>query len=159
MKEIIQPTLDKMGWSGSPIAINSRAAAQLLLGTALVESRLVFLRQLQGPALGFYQMEPRTYKDICRWLDTKIGLKEILQTTNYCEILPPVEALQWNLRLATQFARLHYFRVQERLPDYDDIWAQAAYWKKHYNTSRGKGTVEKYLTIWDRYVGKSKENR
>jgi hypothetical protein len=42
-----------------------RAAAQLLLGTALKESlQLKYRRQIQGPALGYYQMEPATHDDI-----------------------------------------------------------------------------------------------
>jgi hypothetical protein len=41
--------------------------------------------------------------------------------------------------------RLHYRRVAEPLPAAKDTEAMAAYWKAHYNTPLGKGTVEKAL--------------
>ncbi|WP_338332147.1 hypothetical protein [Acetobacter sp. LMG 32666] len=53
---IIRTTLQEIG-------LASDAAVNLLLGTALVESGIYFLRQLRGPALGFWQMEPATHDD------------------------------------------------------------------------------------------------
>ena len=56
---IIRPTLQK-------INLWSEAAENLLLGTAAQESLLgTYLKQNgNGPALGIYQMEPNTHKDI-----------------------------------------------------------------------------------------------
>ena len=55
---IIVPTLKKIG-------LHSDAAVQLLLGTAVQESRLMYLKQLKGgPAIGFYQIEVITLNDI-----------------------------------------------------------------------------------------------
>ena len=55
---IVRPTLEAIG-------AHSRAAEDLVLGTALQESNLHYLRQLnEGPARGVYQMEPATYDDI-----------------------------------------------------------------------------------------------
>ena len=55
---IIRPTLEYIGW-------RSPASERLVLGTAITESRLRFIRQLgSGPALGIYQMEPATFRDI-----------------------------------------------------------------------------------------------
>lgn len=42
----------------------SQAAEDLLLGTAIQESGLVHVRQVGGPALGYWQMEPATHDDI-----------------------------------------------------------------------------------------------
>ena len=43
------------------IELWSEAAEELVLGTAIVESRLSFIKQLgSGPALGFWQIEPDT---------------------------------------------------------------------------------------------------
>ena len=55
---IIRPVLLVIGGE-------SRAAENLILGTALQESNLRYLRQLgDGPARGVYQMEPATHDDI-----------------------------------------------------------------------------------------------
>ncbi|MGL4939390.1 hypothetical protein [Shewanella sp.] len=42
------------------------------------------------------------------------------------------------------FCRLHYKLITERIPQ--DLEARAGYWKRHYNTAAGKGTVEHYIT-------------
>lgn len=39
--------------------------------------------------------------------------------------------------------RLSYKRVPERIPS--DLLSRAHYWKEHYNTEAGAGTVEEYL--------------
>ncbi len=55
---IVRPTLEAVG-------AHNRAAEDLVLGTALQESNLRYLRQLNdGPARGVYQMEPATHDDI-----------------------------------------------------------------------------------------------
>ena len=46
-------------------------------------------------------------------------------------------------------ARLHYRRVPKPLPR--TIEEQAVYWKSFYNTSKGRGTTEKFLEIVKKY--------
>jgi len=47
------------------IELWSEAAEELVLGTAIVESRLSFIKQLgSGPALGLWQIEPDTHRDV-----------------------------------------------------------------------------------------------
>jgi len=47
------------------IGLDTLAATRLVVGTALTESRLTYLKQVGGgPALGFFQMEPNTHDDI-----------------------------------------------------------------------------------------------
>ena len=41
--------------------------------------------------------------------------------------------------------RLCYYRKPDALPEAGDIEGQAAFWKQHYNTPLGKGTVTKYV--------------
>ena len=55
---VIKPALEKLGlWS--------MAAEELVLGTAIVESAAIYLRQHgAGPALGLWQAEPRTHDDL-----------------------------------------------------------------------------------------------
>ena len=46
---------------------------------------------------------------------------------------------------ATTIARLIYWRVPRPLPAASDLEGLAAYWKAHYNTAAGRGTVEHFL--------------
>ena len=57
---VVRPALQEIGlWS--------QVAENLVLGTAVTESRLKYLKQLgKGPALGIFQMEPFTHNDIWR---------------------------------------------------------------------------------------------
>ena len=58
LKYVITPTL-------ADLDMYSPAAAMLLLGTAVTESNLEYLRQLpDGPALSVYQIEPATARDV-----------------------------------------------------------------------------------------------
>lgn len=51
--------------------------------------------------------------------------------------------------LAICMARLKYKLIPSEIPA--DKLGQAKYWKRHYNTEAGKGTVEKYLEKWELY--------
>lgn len=141
---VIQPALKFIG-------LDSEAARQLLIGTAVQESRLTYLRQLeQGPALGVYQMEPDTIRDI--WDNFLVYRPELADKVKALQISDGIEEVTGNLFYATALARIHYYRVPERLPAVDDIAGQAMYWKKYYNTFEGKGTSTEYLSNWYRFV-------
>ena len=143
---VIKPSLQAIGLYSLP-------AEQLLLGTAVQESRLTYLKQLNGPALGIYQMEPNTYNDI--WdnylkynssLATKIGFHTLDKTD--------VNELVINLDYATIMCRLQYYRQSEKLPEKNDIEGFAMYWKKYYNTEKGKGTIPEFYNHYKEYVEK-----
>ena len=146
-KHIIRPALEA-------IDLYSEAAAELLLGTAIQESRLTYLKQIGGgPALGVFQMEPATEDDI--WenfilyrgaLDQKVlGLMVTKHALG--------DGLIWNLYYAAAMCRIHYYRVSEALPAAGDISRQAEYWKAHYNTPLGAGTEAEYIENWHKYSG------
>lgn len=140
------------------IGMHSEHAVNLLMGTAAQESNFKYVRQIGGgPALGYFQMEPATFKDICNnWLQyQKAPLTADIMAL--CGIQQFAHApLLWNVRLMIVFARLHYRRVPEALPTTPEGYA--AYWKKYYNTYLGKGTEEEFLKNYKRYglVGFSK---
>lgn len=133
---IVRPTLDALHMGGE-------AAENLILGTGLVESGFHHLRQTRGPALGVYQCEPATYRDILRYLDRRPDIVARLRPFIAGEGLPDASQLVWNLKLATAICRIHYWRKPDAIPA--DLAGQAAYWKRHYNTALGRGTVKKYL--------------
>lgn len=151
LKEIvIVPALTALG-------LNTPSAVNLLLGTAAVESQMgKYIKQIKGPALGIYQMEPRTYLDIwLRLIQPKVALKAKIKLLLGYEGKPPAERLSSDLMLATIMTRLHYFAVPQTLPDKDDIMGLGTYWKDHYNTHLGKGSVQEFTDAYYRHVKQS----
>jgi len=127
---VIRPTLR---W----LHLESPEAEALLLGTALAESRLTHLAQLDGgPALGVYQMEPATHDDIWRhYLAFRRPMAARIEALIAPRPRPRTHQLPTNLAYATAMARLHYLRVAAPLPA--EAPAMAAYHKRHYNTNAG----------------------
>lgn len=144
--EIIIPTLKHLN-------MYSESAVNLLLGTAAQESHLgYFLKQIKGPALGIYQIEPATLHDIySNWLTYKKEISGKLTELGVIK-LSAESNLIGNLYYATAMARIHYYRVPEALPDADDIECLARYWKQHYNTPQGRGTEEEFIHNYKKYV-------
>lgn len=143
---VVRPTLIHL-------ALFSPAAENLLVGTALKESALFHLDQLTpgpGPAFGIYQMERATHDDIWdRYLSSFPPLAAKVASTA-APWPERVYQLHTNLAYATAMARIHYYRVRESLPAADDVLALGRYWKLHYNTPRGKGTVEEFVKAYGR---------
>ena len=161
--EVICPVL---AFLGDPY--DTLAAEELLLGTALQESKLRSVLQYpRGPALGLFQMEPATHDDIYEnWLpyretdEDPPHWKEMLRSHLIFLGQPPMfegpddrvppfaEELACNAYYACAMARAHYYRVPAALPDAGDLEGQAHYWKNYYNTAAGSGTVEEYIASW-----------
>jgi hypothetical protein len=136
---VIRPALSKVNlWSPS--------AEELVLGTAIVESSLTYLRQWSdGPALGLWQVEPSTQNDLyTNFLNYRPELGSQLMELR-APNLSMDENLATNLMYGAAVCRLCYYRKPDALPEAGDIEGQAAFWKQHYNTPLGKGTVTKYV--------------
>lgn len=137
--EIVRPALQLIG-------MYSPAAECLVMGTAAQESRLAYVRQIKGPALSLWQMEPATHDDIWQhWLVYKPDVQQDVLAAIYVNTPPDAERLVWDLRYGAIMCRLHYRRQPEALPAPDDIWSMAAYWKRTYNTALGKGTEQEFV--------------
>lgn len=123
---------------------------QLLLATALHESKLEYLKQHPtGPALGVYQMEPATLQDHWRWLQA--GGSSFYDKWSIPSGLAPIpEKLVFNLQFATVYARIHYWRIPEALPEAGDKDGMWAYYKRYYNTPLGKATESQWASMWER---------
>ena len=148
IRDVIRPTLKS-------VDLWSPWAERLLFGTAIQESGLVYLRQLNnGPALGVYQMEPATHDDI--W-NNYLRYRPVLNQAarRFSRVagipgLPRPEAgeMVTNLAYATVMCRLHYYRspvtpIDMNSPERDANLAKA--WKRFYNTAGGKGTEAQFL--------------
>ena len=145
LRELVRETLEYL----DPVIPYSKQAEDLVLMTIAHESNNgEYIRQVNGPALGICQMEPRTHDDI--W-ENFLAYSEELSQTLYGIYTCEKEELVWNLKYAIAMCRVHYYRVPEALPD--DIIGLSKYAKKYYNTEAGKATAEKYLSDYTRYYG------
>ena len=89
-------------------------------------------------------MEPRTHDDL--YINYLSHCQEL--GSRLMELRSPAlsmgENLATNLMYGAAVCRLRYYRQPEALPEPGDIEGQAAFWKQHYNTPLGAGTVSKY---------------
>ena len=145
------------------------AVARLLFGTAAQESGLRWERQRTPRFLsevggfGKFQVETGSIGDSIALCGRKRELCRRASEFLFNDPNAPADAVLqiplpvwlWGLRMddndvpAVLFARLHYLRVAEAIPD--GLEAQARYWKRFYNTVAGKGTPEQYMASWRRY--------
>lgn len=150
---IIRPTLDELA-KAEP-RIRSDAAVALLLGTALCESELKFLRQRVdggfGRALSLYQIEPVTHKDVKRYLNERrpnlarrvFGLSTVIDPDDF--------ELATNLLYSTSIARVKYWMIPTKLPGADDIEGMANYWGKFYQTTSDPEKIKRFIEFYQQY--------
>jgi len=146
-KHIIRPGLQVTGlWS--------EAAEILVYGTGHVESNYSHIKQIVGPALGFYQCEPRSFDDLVSWLrlSTNRVLREhILSACYYVSMPVDAAVLSHNIKFAMLICRAHYLRVPNPLPRFDDAAGLARYHKQYYNCG-GKADVSKNEKVFQRII-------
>lgn len=133
-------------------------AVELLMFTAAHESKLgTYLVQLHdGPAKGLFQIEPTTWNDI---FVNYLYFRPVLQETVNSFRVPrmPIEVnMEGNLAMQIVMARVHYLRVPEALPKRSSAFDMAVYYKKYWNTSKGKATVDGALKSYYHYVTEGK---
>lgn len=151
-KYVIRPVLEHMG-------IPSRSAEEMLVFTAAAESMGgEYLHQLRnGPAVGIYQIEPRTHDDIWenflkyrpRWRN---AILDFDLPALYGTGKNGAMEMAGNLYYATAMARCYYLRIPHPLPDYNDLEGLAKEWKNSYNTHLGAGTWQGALEKYRKYV-------
>ncbi|MCW8915840.1 MAG: hypothetical protein OQK24_08295 [Magnetovibrio sp.] len=148
----VRPILTQMAtWQST---INTPAAENLLVGTAIQESRLTYLKQLgSGPALGVMQIEPNTHDDVwTNYLDFRQEAATMMQSLS-AGSSHNADQLSWNMGYSVAIARMIYWRVPNAMPtDANDLEALGQYWKDHYNTASGAGTAEEWVTNYKEYT-------
>ena len=140
--EIIDEVLHQLEAAGIPRTVE---AYNLVFETGLAESGY---RALEGygeenPAVSFFQIEPATIRDM--WDNYISYRKPLIKAVYQLGLIEDnkVFSLFSNIALAAAFCRIYYRRKPGAIPK--SMPARAAYWKKHYNTKRGKGTVDHYV--------------
>lgn len=134
----------------------SKSAEELLMLTAAVETNLgEYIKQINGPARGIFQVEPLTYNDIMyRWLPSASDdMRNKVEAFEKAFVgMCNADTMVYNLKYAIIVTRLFYYRVPKPLPAHDDVHGLATYWKNHYNTKAGKGTVAKAVEKYKKFV-------
>ena len=123
----------------------SEAAIRLLEMIAAHESGgFTYSRQLGGPALSLFQIEPATYRDLCDYATAR--------QLAICREFPrnPMR-LVFDPCFAAGMARVFFLRFPEPLPPAENIPALAEYAKYRWNTELGKATPAQYESAWRRY--------
>tara|TARA_B100000809_G_C15009910_1_gene484579 strand:- start:536 stop:991 length:456 start_codon:yes stop_codon:yes gene_type:complete len=138
IKEIIKFTLEHLD-------MYSEDAASLVYRTGMAESSYKHLRQVKGPAIGFFQVEPATIIDtVSNYVDYRPELRTKLWSLGWDDTKYEQRVLS-SIALQAAFCRLKYRRDSKPLPKADDVMGQAKYWKRIYNSEHGKGTVEHFM--------------
>ena len=128
---------------------SSESSIRLLCMIAAHESGgFTYSRQVKGPALSLFQMEPRTFRDLISYCQRR--------HFSFASELPcsPMR-LVFDPPFAAVMGRVFLLRIPRALPDPDDIEGLARYAKQYWNTKYGKATVSDYACAWQRYFGET----
>ena len=144
---IIGPALDAL-------QMYSSEAEEILVFTCAAESLGgTYLKQIKGPALGIYQMEPVTYSDIWEnYIKYSSSLMNLVSIHFDASRIPNPERMIYDLRFATAMARLHYRRRKEPLPKANDVEGLWQYYKQYYNTPLGKAEKEATIKHYSKFI-------
>lgn len=147
LRELIKTTL-------MPMSLYSAQAEELLMATCAQESLLgTYRHQLNGPAIGIFQMEPGDFDDI--WVDY-LNYRQKLHdaVAALASNTPPVASdMQNNDPFAIAMCRVHYERCPRALPAATDLNAIWMYYKVNYNSIHGAATQGQFYSNYHRLVG------
>lgn len=148
LRELIREVLEMMGEKPE----NMDNAVELLMLTAAAESQLgSYIEQVGGPALGIFQMEPATERDIYEnYLKYRDDEKAFVKRFK----LPVYSALNLKANLIYQIimARIHYKRDSKPIPSKDNTTNLAKYYKRVWNTHRGAATISGAVAAYWAYA-------
>ncbi len=146
-KEIIEVALHKLGvYSDSGLELLTLTCAQESMGGT-------YIKQIEGPALGVFQMEPKTHDDLwATFLPNRSDLAYRILGAIYLSTKPPAEFLKYNLLYAAMMCRIRYMTVSEPLPASNDILALARYWDINYNRNRLAGFPEEAVAAYNKFM-------
>lgn len=140
------------------ISAYSAEAEEILVATCAHESKGgTYVMQVSGPAVGAYQMEPRTHDDL--WSRELRAHQDraitLLKACGY-RARPAATTMSTNLLYATLMARVFYMQFREALPKSDDLDAIWEYYKKYWNTELGSAKKEDFLKNYYAFTGAKK---
>ena len=133
-------------WALQKMDMYSKDALHMIMRTGMAETGFRKLIQMGGgPALGFFQVEPKTIMDTMdNYVKYRPKIENSLIELGYMENDVAYRVMS-NIALQVAFCRLKYRRDKNALPKWNDLEGQAKYWKKVYNTELGKGTIKHFV--------------
>ena len=123
-------------------------ALALVVRTGMAESGY---RALKGygegnPAIGFFQIEPATMNEmIDNYIKYRSHYKKNLISLGMNFKKDTIMSVMSNIGVQAALCRIHYRRDKHSIPSWDDLEGQAKYWKRVYNTPKGRGTVKHFV--------------
>lgn len=119
----------------------SESAIRLLCMIAAHESgKFLYARQIKGPAISFFQIEPRSYNDVAEYAQRKGYMSG--------EFPSPPERMLFDFLFACGIARVFFLRLPAPIPAEHQLKELAIYAKRHWNTKFGKATPGMYLSAY-----------
>lgn len=161
---VIQPALNAINYYNPDLE-------ELLVAIVGHESKGgCYIHEEDGPALGIYQMEPRTHDDL--WMNHILklrfsdGLKiyDNIISSNYLKVnvirdfngnmigKPDSKLIIYNMFYSTQMAAVFFHRVGRDLPKRNDPLQIAAFWKLYWNTPQGKGLEKDFISNYAKFA-------
>jgi len=149
LEYIITPALDELAFVVKNI--NGLNSKQFMLAVAAQESHCgEYFRQINGVALGIWQIEPSTNDDLYQnYLCYHQEIDPIL-SQYYTPLMPcpHIQSPMYNCSIA----RLCMYRYRDPMPELNDKEGMWQFYKKRYNSSQGKATQNQWNENWERYV-------
>ena len=126
--------------------MDSPEARELIFKTGMAESGYRAIEQHGGgPAVGYFQVEPATINDtITNYVSYRQNIQTKLWGLGFDDKDSAIRVMG-SIPLQVAFCRLKYRRDKHPLPKCGNLQAQAEYWKRVYNSYKGKGTVEHFM--------------
>lgn len=148
LREVIDPVLRKMP------DMDSNAARKLLMMIACHESGgFQYRKQINGPALSYFQIEPDTLDDLyANYLIHQEDKKDLVNSFARYKASRKFN-LEQDDKYACAVARMQLWRKPDPLPGENaPLLEFGNYAKQHWNTTAGKATPQKYVDDFKRYA-------
>ena len=127
---------------------------ELLVFTCAVESAGgTYVKQIKGPALGIYQLEPNTFTDLWfNYILRKPDIVNLLSLNLGVHRLPDPIEIVTDLKLATAFCALlyKYRKASIKSTNPNDLWDV---YKPLYNTEKGAATKDNSIAAYYKFTG------
>lgn len=153
MFDIKQFREDILAPSLNALQIRSKEFAELLVFTCAVESAGgTYVKEIKGPALGIYQLEPNSFTDI--WVNYIVRKPDIVNLFSLnlgIHRMPQPEEIITDLRLATAMCAMFYRsrKVIDGSMDENVLWDL---YKEHYNTPKGKAKKDQAIKAYQNFI-------
>jgi len=143
---ILSPTMEAL-------QIRSPQLAELMVFTCATESAGgTYLKQIVGPALGIYQIEPATFTDV--WINyilRKPDIVNLLSLNLGVHRMPMPTDVIHDLRLATATSLFLYIQRKAKPLDSSEETMWDLY-KRLYNTVKGKATKDASIKAYRKFA-------